>query len=672
MKKITLPKTIFWNLSTGICFLFIMSLLRIVFVYHFATPNESLTELKAAYLLGFRYDLRYVAIMMLLIQLLSYSKALNPFTTNRGKKLAVLIWLLFSITLLIFYSTDYVHYAYVHQRLNASILSYLDNAAISLQMMWQSYPILQIIAAIVVSLFLLHKMIQSTYLFVSKRKNPSNKIQLAITNILVLLILIYSVVGNVVYTGGQYPLRWSDAYSLGSDFKANVALNPMQSFFSTLSFRTSKINTDLIKNNYSIVSEYLSIPSNEQNAITYNFKRLVAPKLNDTSAAKIKNVVLVICESFSAYKSSIIGNPLNATPYFDKMSKNGVFFNRAFSPAYGTARGVWATITGTPDVLEGKTSSRNPLAVDQHTILSDFKNYEKYYFLGGSTSWANIRGVLTNNISDLKIYEQGKYVSSEINVWGISDKNLFMEANKTLSANTKPFFAIIQTADNHRPYTIPAEDTNTFKKIIVSKDSLLKFGFENNDEFNAFRYTDFCFEQFIEAAKKESYFESTLFVFIGDHGIKGDAGNMLPRSFTEQGLTNMHVPFLFYAPYILKPKEYDFPVSQIDVLPSIASLCNIQYTNTTLGKNVFDIANKVNPNNTIFLYDDFNQQIGVLNNQYYFGYKIKTPSKTIFESVINNNKVANDSVEKQMRKLTETLYETSKYLLINNKKLNSK
>ncbi len=671
MKKITLSKTILWNLIIGISFLIIMTLLRIVFVYHFAAPTVNLSELKAAYILGFRYDLRYVSIIMLFIQLLSFIKKLNPFSTNRGKKLAVTIWLVYSVSLLIFYSTDYIHYAYVQQRLNASILSYLDNAAISLQMMWQSYPILQIIASIVVCLFLLNKMILSTYRFVAKRNNPSNKIQQAMTTILVMLILIYSIVGKVVYTGGQYPLRWSDAYSLGSDFKANVALNPMQSFFSTLSFRTSKINTDLIKSNYSIVSEYLAIPAKEQNANTYNFKRLVTPKINDTTSAKIKNVVLVICESFSAYKSSVIGNPLNATPYFDKMRKNGVFFNRAFSPAYGTARGVWAAITGTPDVLEGKTSSRNPLAVDQHTILSNFNNFEKYYFLGGSTSWANIRGVLTNNISDLKIYEQGKYESSEINVWGISDKNLFMEANKTLSSNIKPFFAIIQTADNHRPYTIPAEDAKAFKKIVISKDSLLKFGFENNDEFNAFRYTDFCFEQFIEAAKKESYFDSTLFVFIGDHGIKGDAGNMLPRSFTEQGLTNMHVPFLFYAPSILKPKEYNFPVSQIDVMPSIASLCNIQYTNTTLGKNIFDIANKTNPNNAIFLYDDFNQQIGVLNNQYYFGYKIKTPSKTIFESVINNNKVVNDSAENQMRILTETLYETSKYLLINNKKLNS-
>jgi phosphoglycerol transferase MdoB-like AlkP superfamily enzyme len=491
-----------------------------------------------------------------------------------------------------------------------------------------------------------------------------------ITHTIFFIILLYAAIGNIIYKGGQYPLRWSNAYSLGSDYKANVALNPMQSFFSTLQFRASKIDTDLIKNNYSVMSQYLNIPTYEQDAQNLQFARIHNPVNNNVEASKIKNVVLVICESFSAYKSSMMGNPLNTTPYFNDMKKQGIYFNRAFSPAYGTARGVWAVLTGTPDVLEGKTSSRNPLAVDQHSIIADFKNYEKYYFLGGSASWANIRGVLTNNISDLKIFEQGSYQSSEIDVWGISDKNLFLEANKTLSKNTKPFFAIIQTADNHRPYTIPTEDLKVFVKKTVPKDSLLKFGFENNEEYNAFRYTDFCIEQFIEAAKKEKYFNETLFVFIGDHGIKVDAGTMLPKSFTEQGLTNMHVPLLFYAPSILQPKEYSIPVSQLDVLPSIASLCNIPYTNTTMGKNVFITVQQ--NDNAIFLYDDFNQQIGVLNNEYYYGYKLKNPSKPIFESALNNEVVKNDSVQKQMDILTKTIYETAKYMLKNNQKLNIK
>ena len=670
MKKTFLPKTIRWTFYSGFVFLIIMSLLRFVFVNYFSAPASADNNLTSSYILGFRYDLRYVTIVMMITLLFSFIKPLNPFDKKLGKQIAIITWMLFSSLLLFFYTADFIHYAYVHQRLNASILSYIDNPLISMQMMWQSYPIITIIIIFLVVEWVLYKFISFTYQLSDKYERTGSQFKNIIIQTIFFIILLYAAIGNIIYKGGQYPLRWSNAYSLGSDYKANVALNPMQSFFSTLNFRSSKIDTDLIKKNYSVIADYLTIPSNEQDAQNLQFARIHNPVNNNLEASTIKNVVLVICESFSAYKSSLMGNPLNTTPYFNDMKKQGVYFNRAFSPAYGTARGVWAVLTGTPDVLEGKTSSRNPLAVDQHSIIADFKNYEKYYFLGGSASWANIRGVLTNNISDLKIFEQGSYQSSEIDVWGISDKNLFLEANKTLSKNTKPFFAIIQTADNHRPYTIPAEDLKVFVKKTVPKDSLLKFGFENNEEYNAFRYTDFCIEQFIEAAKKEKYFNETLFVFIGDHGIKGDAGTMLPKSFTEQGLTNMHVPLLFYAPSILQPKEYSIPVSQLDVLPSIASLCNIPYTNTTMGKNVFITVQQ--KDNAIFLYDDFNQQIGVLNNEFYYGYQLKNPSKPIFESALNNEVVKNDSVQKQMDILTKTIYETAKYMLIHNQKLNIK
>ncbi len=664
MKKNFLPISILWTCMLGLIYLVVMSVLRYIFVYRFEAPISTDNNLNAAYILGARFDFRYVSLVILLIMILSYFKKLHPFQSKLGKKISFTIWIIFSTFLLIFYTADFIHYAYVHQRLNASILSYIENPIISLQMMWQSYPIILILLIFVAIEWGFFLIISYTHHLLDGFKSTVTGWKKTSIHILFFILLIYSAIGNIIYQGGQYPLRWSDAYSLGNDYKANVALNPMQSFFSSLNFRSSSIDTAFIKKNYSLLSTYLEIPLHEQNVQNLQFSR--KSYVQDKEVSKIKNVVLVICESFSAYKSSMVGNPLNTTPYFNEMKKQGVYFNRAFSPAYGTARGVWAIITGIPDILEGKTSSRNPLAVDQHTIISDFKNFEKFYFLGGSTSWANIRGVLTNNISDLKIYEQGKYQSSEINVWGISDKNLFIEANKTLSKNTKPFFAIIQTADNHRPYTIPTEDLKVFVKKTVSKDSLVRFGFENNEEYNAFRYTDFCIEQFIEAAKKEKYFNETLFVFIGDHGIKGDAGMMLPKVFTEQGLTNMHIPFLFYAPSLLTPKEYNIPVSQIDVMPSIAALCNISYTNTTLGKNVFNTIKQ--NNNTIFLYDDFNQQIGVLNNEYYYGYALKNKQKPIFESVQNNAVVKNDSLMTQMHLLTKIFYETSKYMLVHNQK----
>lgn len=646
-----------------------MSILRLAFMYHFNTPETANLALKSAFILGFRFDLRYVAIIMLIAYILSSIKPLNPFENKMGKRILFGIWIFFTVALLFFYTADFMHFSYLRQRLNASVLTYLDNLAISTQMMWQSYPVIKILLGAGAILYLFYKFILSTFDFIDKREIPALKKQKWIPGLIFFFILAYSIVGRVVYSGGQYPLRWSDAYSLGSDYSANISLNPIQSFFSTLDFRGNKIDTKKIKDNYTLMSDYLLMPLDQRDANNLNFTRIVTPVANDTISPKIKNIVLVICESFSAYKSSLMGNPLNSTPYFNEMRKQGVFFNRAFSPSYGTARGVWATLTGTPDVQASKTSSRNPAAVDQHSIFSDFKDHDKFYFLGGSTSWANIRGVLTNNIKDLTIFEQGKYKAKEVDVWGISDKNLFVEANKTLSAKTKPFFAIIQTADNHRPYTIPAEDLGDFKKSNVSIDSLKKYGFESNEELSAFRYADYCIEQFIESAKKEKYYNNTLFVFIGDHGIKGDASNILPKLFTEQNLTYMHVPLLFFAPGILESKEYSTPVSQVDVLPSIASLCNIPYTNTTMGRNVFEVVKKA-PQNSVFLYDDFKQQVGMYSNDYYYSYQIKHPESHYFESVNKDTKTNNSAQEAEMKKLAETMYETSKFMLINNHKTN--
>src|SRR6185295_20075286 len=113
--------------------------------------------------------------------------------------------------------------------------------------------------------------------------------------------------------------------------------------------------------------------------------------------------------------------------------------------------------------------------------------------------------------------------------------DLFLEANDLFKKETKPFFAIVQTSDNHRPYMIPETDTD-FEKIIVPDDQLRKYGFESVREFNTFRYADYCFKKFIEAAEKEEYFHNTIFVFVGDHGVAGNATSVYPAAWTDQRL----------------------------------------------------------------------------------------------------------------------------------------
>jgi phosphoglycerol transferase MdoB-like AlkP superfamily enzyme len=365
------------------------------------------------------------------------------------------------------------------------------------------------------------------------------------------------------------------------------------------------------------------------------------------------------------------GNPLNTTPFFDSLCGKGIFFDRCFTPSYGTARGVWAVITGIPDVAPATTtSSRNPAAVDQHTIINDFEGYNKYYFLGGSTSWANIRGLLTNNIQGLHLYEQENYSSPKVDVWGISDKNLFLEANKVLREQQQPFFAIIQTADNHRPYTIPLEDRAAFHSVNVSKDSLEKYGFASNEEMNAFRYTDFGYRTFIEAASREKYFKNTIFLFIGDHGIQGDAGALFPRAWTDDRLTAEHVPLLIYAPGMTVAERENIVCSQVDVLPTLAGLCRIPYTNTTLGRDLLDSA-RMAGKGMAFIYDPDQAYYGVVSEGYFYRRGFKTGKEDLV-SVVNNDppplSVTHGPVAAHLRRVSEGIYETARYMLLKNKK----
>jgi phosphoglycerol transferase MdoB-like AlkP superfamily enzyme len=656
--KLKLPGFIRWIISLACIFLVLMTVMRIGLFIFFNKQGNSFFDSLDAFVLGLRYDLRTVALISLTILVIGSIRPFHPFHTNFGKRMWLSLLGICTVIIILFYVIDFAHYSYLRQRLNASVLNYTQDAAISWNMVWQSYPVIKLIIGIGLLSAVMIWIFNATFTKVQKTYVASSRKKRILSFVILFILLSFIIFGRI----NQYPLRWSDAFALGSDYKANLALNPFESFFNTLKFRKSGFDKNKVRELLPVLSTHYNFKQSDTSRL--NFERIIP------ATKKIKstpNVILILCESFSGYKSSMWGNPLNTTPYFDSISRKGIFFDQCFTPTYGTARGVWATITGIPDVESANTASRNPAAVDQHTIINDFTDYEKFYFLGGSTSWANIRGVLTNNITGLQIYEEEDFKAPKIDVWGISDKNLLIESAQILGKQAKPFFAIIQTADNHRPYTIPAEDLNEFKKVNHSVDSVKKYGFESLDELNAFRYTDFGFQKFMETASLQKYFDNTVFVFIGDHGIPGDPGDMFPRAWKDQRLSSFHVPFLIYAPKLISPQRNQAICSQIDVLPTIAGVIGIAHRNSTLGRNILDIA----PSNQFaFIFDPDNNQAGVIKGDYYFRKNIGTGTEELV-SITGNENIPEQNIKTafvELRSLTDAVYETSKYLLLNNKK----
>lgn len=657
--KIIQSRLLRWMLLSGVFFLLLMTLLRVVFNLVFKPAGEN--GLARAFWMGFRYDARVVCIFLLLLLLGGIVFYRKSFSGKIARIVLLTYSRIFGALIILLYTFDFAHFAYLRQRLNASVLSYADDAFISARMVWQSYPVIKILLGWTIGFVLIFYATRYIYKRCSITEQRANIRNKSLTYFISFLVFGIAIFGRV----GKFPLRWSDAYRLNSDYKASLALNPFQSFVSSLKFRSSGFDLAKTKRYYSLMTSQLGVTNPD--TVSLNYLRVSTGA--DSAAGKKPNIVLVVCESFSAYKSSMWGNPLNTTPYFNQLCKKGIFFKNCFTPAYGTARGVWALITGIPDVTDYKTASRNPRLVDQQTVLNDITGYEKFYFIGGSASWANIRGVLEGNIKDLHLYEEEDYSSKGVDVWGISDKNLFLEANKVISKQDKPFFAIIQTADNHRPYTIPAEDRPFVKMQNYPKDTLSKYGFWTNEELNAFSYMDYTYKTFLETAQKEKYFDNTIFVFIGDHGIRGSAGNMFPKVWTDQSLTLWHVPLLFYAPSRLKPQVVEHKVSQVDVIPSIAALAGMPVRNTTLGRNIFaDTASTDSSRNHAFVFDFDLGLAGLVSDKYYYQVNLKTKKEEIYSLLNNEPATPAEGYKNQLRDLTLGYYETSKYLLFNNKK----
>lgn len=556
------------------------TLARIGFGLWFAPNGLSLADWWGALWLGARFDARVALVSVFAIWLLGALPWLGPrIRPPHARGLWWACWMIAAAVWGVAVIFDAGHYAYLAQRLSGVVFSLARDTGEAAGMVWQSYPVVWIVLGFAVWMALCHLVFMQ--LWVRLAHAPAIRLRTARTaETVVVLLAVFVVHGKL----SQYPLRWSDTVELPHSFAQSLALNPLQSLLDSWSFRTQRLDDAQMRPDADAIRAFVGLPPLKPGE-PISFLRTVPPK----PGAEPVNVVLVLLESFAGHKTGALGNPLGATPSFDALARDGLLFTRMMSAHSHTARGVFATVTGVPDVSAQSTASRNPAATNQHSIVNEFKGHKKFYFIGGSTSWANVRGVLTANIDGIEIYEEGRLKSRSVDVWGVSDKNVFMEANELFREQKSPFFAIIQTSGNHRPYSIPDEDRKLgFAPRQPSEAELKAQGFISLAEYHAFAYLDWCVGQFMQRAQQEAYFKNTLFAFIGDHGIIGPTGPHLPRSWQELAITQGHTPLLIYAPGRVPARRVDSWAQQVDVLPTLASMAGIGYRNTSLGRDLLD------------------------------------------------------------------------------------
>lgn len=286
-------------------------------------------------------------------------------------------------------------------------------------------------------------------------------------------------------------------------------------------------------------------------------------------AEKRLNIVLVVEESLSAEYLTSFGNDKGLTPNLDRLAKESLFFTHLYATGTRTVRGLEALTLSMPP-LPGTSIVKRPKNenfVSWGSIMKE-KGYDNKFIYAGHGYFDNMNYFYENN--GFASVDRTNFAKDEItftNAWGVCDEDLFLKVIKEgdLSyVNKKPFFSVVMTTSNHRPFTYP--DAKIDIPSHTGRDGGVK-------------YADYAIGRLLAEAKKKPWFNDTIFVIVADHCAGSAAKLALP-------IKNYEIPLFIYAPAIIKPQVIDRMMSQIDVAPTLLGLLNFSYTSAFIGKDI--------------------------------------------------------------------------------------
>jgi phosphoglycerol transferase MdoB-like AlkP superfamily enzyme len=469
--------------------------------------------------------------------------------------------IIFVFALLFDFVAEHLFWSEFSTRFNFIAVDYLVYTQEVIGNIKESYPLTAIIISILVVSILI------SY-FTLREFKVGRKI-FWINNQRFAVIAILTTLGSGLYfIGGVSHAQLNNWNVQPRELASNGIYNLFHAFF----------NNEINYENFYIVQEKDQVLARIRGLIKKEFSDQIdanwAKEIISANAEQHKNVMLVVMESMSAEFMTAFGESDAITPNLDELAANGLLFTNVYATGTRTIRGLEAITLSLPPT-PGQSIVRRPGNANLYSLGFVFKDrgYETKFIYGGYSYFDNMKTFFANNGFD--VVDRTNFQQNEIsfaNIWGVSDEDLFArtirEANEAYKQHT-PFFYMIMTTSNHRPYSYPEG------KIDIPPKTGRKGGV---------KYADYAIGKFIEWAKKEPWFNDTIFVFTADH-TASSAGKI------ELDFKKYHIPFIIYAPNQIKPDRFNGMTSQIDVAPVLLGLLNFHYQSKFFGSDVLQESN---------------------------------------------------------------------------------
>jgi phosphoglycerol transferase MdoB-like AlkP superfamily enzyme len=607
-------------------FLFIKRLVLVVLAYqicrilfYFFNTNFFETISYKEFLGGIRFDLSAIAYINLFFVVLHFLPLKLYFNRSYQRFLTISFFIVNLIFLLTNF-IDFQYYKFTNRRSTFSLITAngMENEIVGLL---ASYlidywyiPTCFIIFAILFWI-LLPKSIQVTQIGKHFVRNQS------------IYLLVFLCAFLIMGRGGlqKKPLRIVDSNLYGSNQSTALVLNTPFTILKTLS-------------NKEKLEPYNFYSDQELNTI---FNPIQKFEKIDTIQ---KNVVILILESFGKENFGI-----GQTPFLDSLATQSLNFTNAYANGRLSIDAVPSIISSIPSLMNNSliSSSYSINKIKAMPLIMQENGYNTSFFHGAFNGSQNF-DKYCKQVGFEKYYGKNEYVGPEAfdGKWGIFDEEFLQFFAKEISTFKQPFFTSLFTISSHAPYIMPEKYKNKFPK--------------GSTEFHeTIAYTDYALQQFFETAKKQQWYNNTIFIITADHT---SSAKKFGEYNTPIGM--FKIPLLIFDPsstHLVGNNSKN--MQQIDILPSVLDLLQLDAEIITYGKSF--------KSSDDFVVNYSNNTYNYVSGDYYLAFNGKESVKLFNikkDPLMLNNLVNKETiVQNKMEKFIKAYIQSFNYRMANNK-----
>ncbi len=283
------------------------------------------------------------------------------------------------------------------------------------------------------------------------------------------------------------------------------------------------------------------------------------------------NVVIIMVESLS---TNLLGREggMTTTPFLDSLVEEGWYFANTIANARESVQGVPAVLSSIPAWMDDPFlfSRYGNNHIESVASLMASRGYSSVFFHGAAKGTMGF-DLYCRSAGFQQYLGREQYPYSERHfdgAWGIWDHHYLPYMARELTKTAQPFVAAVLTLNTHHPFKVPAEMEGRFRK-------------PGHPILTSMGYGDESLRLFFEVAKTQPWYHNTLFVISADHP-GPHAVPFRPKADTYR------VPLLFFYPSGIWKGKKGALASQIDILPTVASMLGCQTPVFSLGTNLMD------------------------------------------------------------------------------------